>query len=70
MREVGEGYRTRIVLCHADIEESAETVNELNKLCFIHNFTLILAWSHEELARYLESLHIYEGSSPIIQFSF
>lgn len=61
MREVGEGYKTRLVLCHVDVEECGDTINELNKLCFVHSFTLILAWSNEELARYLESLHIYEG---------
>ena len=63
MRELGEGYKVRLVLCYVNMEECEETILELNKLCFQNRYTLILAWSLEEAARYIESFHIYEGRS-------
>lgn len=63
MREMGDGYKVRILLCRCDMDECTDTLLALNKLAFTRNFTLILAWSNEEAARYLESFHIYEGKS-------
>ena len=66
MREVEEGFKVRLVLCLVDNDECADTMLELNKLCFIREFTLLVATSKEEAARYLESFHIYEGKSSIL----
>lgn len=64
--EMGDAYKVRVLLCLVDVEGCEETIQTLNKLCFNRNFTLLLAWSKEELARYLECLHIYEGMYQIL----
>jgi DNA excision repair protein ERCC-1 len=54
-------YKLKIVLCQVDIEDTVQTLLELNKLCFTNRFTLILAWSPLEAGRYLETLKSYEN---------
>ena len=59
--ELRTDFDLRVLLCLVDIEDNASTLLQLNKLCVVSNFTLILAWSNEEAARYLETLKAYEG---------
>ena len=54
--ELRTDFDLRVLLCLVDIEDNASTLLALNKLCVINNMTLILAWSNEEAARYLEPL--------------
>jgi DNA excision repair protein ERCC-1 len=61
MKEIGTGFRLRIVLCQVDAEDNVKALLELNKLCFTHRFTLILAWSALEAGRYLETFKSYEN---------
>jgi DNA excision repair protein ERCC-1 len=61
LREMGKNYRTRILLTRVDAENTTAALLDLNKLCFSHDFTLLLAWSDFECARYLEALREYEG---------
>eukprot|EP01038_Epipyxis_sp_PR26KG_P012260 gene12260-16440_t len=63
IQEVGRSYRVRVLLVLVDDENNVSTLSELNKIAFSSEFTLILAWSNLEAARYLESLKIYEGKS-------
>jgi DNA excision repair protein ERCC-1 len=65
IREVGKNFRLRVLLvfCDVDDDESVKPLHELNKLCFNRNFTLLLCWSNEECARYLETLKNYENRS-------
>lgn len=44
-----------------DVEDNASILLFLNKLCCINNLTLILAWTEEEAARYLETFKAFEG---------
>lgn len=46
-----------------DDESNLATLQELNKIAFACDFTLILAWSNAECARYLETFKAYEGKS-------
>jgi DNA excision repair protein ERCC-1 len=61
MKEIGTSFRLRIVLCQVDVEDNVKALLELNKLCFTHRFTLILAWSAMEAGRYLETFKSYEN---------
>lgn len=53
----------RILLVFVDDESNITTLQELNKIAFACDFTLILAWSNAECARYLETFKAYEGKS-------
>jgi DNA excision repair protein ERCC-1 len=52
----------RILLVLVDLEDNAIVLQQLNKLAVLHNMTLILAWSEEEAARYLETYKYAEGN--------
>ena len=65
IRELGKTFRLRILLVLVDVDDdiSVKPLNELNKLCFNNDVTLLLCWSNEECARYLETLKLYENKS-------
>ena len=60
IREIGKAYRLRVVVCQVDTDDNMRALLELNKLCFSSSFTLILAWSALEAARYIETIKAFE----------
>ena len=67
IRQLGQAYDLRVLVCHVDIEDNVKSLGEINKICFTSDLTLILAFSEEEAARYIESLKAYQnkGSKSI-----
>jgi len=63
LREVGRNYRTRVLLVLVDDANCSKPLLELNRIGFVHDFTLVVAWSNVECSRYLEALKEYEGKS-------
>lgn len=61
MREIGKSFKLRILLLLVDTDDSVRAINELDKICFAHDFTLIISWSVLEVARYLETFKAYEN---------
>ena len=61
----------RVLLVYVDIDDFQDTVRELNKLCLFNKLTLILAWTNEQCANYLQNLKYVEkeASKRIIQGS-
>ena len=62
--ELKSDFEYRMLLCLVDIEDSAASILFLNDLCVQNNLTLILAWSEEEAARYLETVRAFDGKDP------
>ena len=61
LAELGHDFVTRILLVLVDVQDSANLLLQLNVLCVRHNLTLVLVWSDEEAARYLETYKALEG---------
>jgi len=59
--ELKSDFDLRILLCLVDVEDNASILLFLNKVCCINNLTMILAWSEQEAARYLETFKAFEG---------
>ena len=59
IEEVGKCFKLRILLLYVDDTDNITSLNELNRICFVSDFTLIAAWSNEECARYIETLKYY-----------
>jgi DNA excision repair protein ERCC-1 len=59
--ELKTDFTLRILLVLVDVEDNANTLAFLNKLAVVHNMTLMLAWSEEEAARYLETYKAFDG---------
>ena len=61
LRELGKSYTLRIVLVLIDIKDPDRTIRELTRVSFLLDFTILLSWSSEEAAKYLETLKVYEN---------
>lgn len=63
IKELGRAYDVRILLCLVDVKEPHHCIKELEKISIFANLTMILCWSNEEVARYLETYKAYEYKS-------
>ncbi|KRY92478.1 DNA excision repair protein ERCC-1 [Trichinella pseudospiralis] len=61
MKEVGHKYAVQVLFVLVDVMEPENTLRELNSVCYHAEWTLILAWSPEEVGEYIESYKIYEN---------
>ena len=61
----------RVLLLYVDVDDFQDTVRELNKLALFNSLTLVLGWTHEQCANYLQNLKAVEkeASKRIIQGS-
>lgn len=59
--ELQTDFKLRILLVLIDVEDNANTLLHLNKLAVVHSLTLLLAWTEEEAARYLETYKAFDG---------
>ena len=57
-------FKFQVLLVLVDAEDNAKALLSLNTLCVRHDFTLILAFSEQEAARYLESYKALDGKDP------
>jgi len=64
--ELKTDFTLRILLVLVDVEDNANTLLFLNKLAVTNNLTLLLAWSEEEAARYLETFKAFDGKDASI----
>ena len=62
--ELKSDFTFRMLLCYVDIQDVDNAVLFLNDLCCQNNLTLILAWSEEEAARYLETVKVFNNKDP------
>ena len=67
LRQWGGSFEVRVVLVQVDQDDVSQALSEINRLALLHDFTVVLAWSIQEAARYLETFKLYErkGSKEI-----
>ena len=54
-------FALRLLLCLVDVKDSVHSVRELTKVCLISDVTLLLAFSNDEAATYLETFKAYQN---------
>lgn len=54
-------YKTRVILALVDLVDSEKPLEEITKIAFDNNWSLILSWSVEEGGRYLETFKSWEN---------
>ncbi|GMF38913.1 unnamed protein product [Phytophthora fragariaefolia] len=59
-------YKIKLVLCFVDVDDNEVALREINRVALLSDFTLVLAWSWLEAARYLETFKAYENKSATI----
>ncbi|XP_075910585.1 DNA excision repair protein ERCC-1 isoform X3 [Petromyzon marinus] len=61
LKQLGQAFDLRVLLVQVDVKDPHHALKELAKMCILAECTLILAWSPEEVARYLETYKAYEN---------
>ncbi|KAI9179378.1 ssDNA endonuclease and repair protein rad10 [Blastocladiella emersonii ATCC 22665] len=64
LRGMSGSFDLRILLVLVDVADYQSSVRELTRTCIDSNLTLLLAWSNEECARYLEIYKSIEFKPP------
>ena len=54
-------HQLKILLIQCDVGEASQSLKELARLCLLYELTLLLSWTDEESAEYLETYKIMEG---------
>ncbi|KAM4636176.1 DNA excision repair protein ERCC-1-like isoform 1-T2 [Discoglossus pictus] len=60
LHHLGQSFALRVLLVQVDVKDPHHSLKELAKICILADCTLILSWSPEEAARYLETYKCYE----------
>lgn len=60
LQSLGKSFALRVLLVQVDVKDPQQALKELAKMCILADCTLVLAWSPEEAARYLETYKAYE----------
>ncbi|GAA5955960.1 hypothetical protein JCM21900_002631 [Sporobolomyces salmonicolor] len=61
---LGQSYSLRIVLVQCDADNHTAAMRELTKICIVNGYTLLVAWSPQEVGRYLETYKQFERKPP------
>lgn len=64
MRAIGSGYRLKVLMLMVDVSEAKVPLRELTKFAVHADATLMVCWSFEEAARYVESFKVLRNKSP------
>mmetsp|Transcript_13042 Transcript_13042/g.19191 ORF Transcript_13042/g.19191 Transcript_13042/m.19191 type:complete len:366 (-) Transcript_13042:1991-3088(-) len=64
--ELKTDFKLRVLMVLVDVDDNANFLLFLNRLAVIHSLTLILAWSEEEAARYLETYKAFDGKDAAL----
>ena len=64
--ELGHDFQLRVLLVLVDVQDNAPALLQLNALCVTNKLTLILAWTAEEAARYLETYKALHGKDASV----
>ncbi|GBG24030.1 DNA excision repair protein ERCC-1 [Hondaea fermentalgiana] len=62
--ELKRDFKLRLVFCVVDIQNCQTPLMMLTSLASANEFTVILCWSQQECARYLETFKLYERKAP------
>lgn len=64
IKQLGRLYELRVLLVLVDMLQCTRLLQELAKLALTADLTMIVTWSNEEAAKYLETFKAYENKSP------
>lgn len=64
INKLGNMYTLRILLVLCDTEQPDKHIKELTKVALVNKLTIMVAWSSEEVASYLERYKAFEHKSP------
>lgn len=60
----GGPFELRVLLVQIDVKEPHHALRQLMRIAILAELTIMLAWSHEEAGRMLETYKLFEGKTP------
>eukprot|EP01080_Neovahlkampfia_damariscottae_P004280 gene4280-7616_t len=66
IKSLGSLFSLRVILCKVDCSDYETSLQSLNELTFLGDCTLVLSWSDQEAAKYVELYKIYENKSATL----
>jgi len=64
IQKLAHMYTLRVLLVLCDVNDHQPAIKELTKVALVNRMALIVAWSPEEAARYLETYKAFEHKPP------
>ncbi|ORY89614.1 restriction endonuclease type II-like protein [Leucosporidium creatinivorum] len=64
IKNLAHSYALRLMIVHCDVDNHQAAMKELTKVCIVNEYTMIVAWSAQEVARYLEIYKSFERKPP------
>lgn len=64
LKKLGHSYELRVLLVQCDVKDPQHALRELASIALLSDCTLLVAWSTEAAARYLETYKSYEDKPP------
>ena len=64
LKQLGHSYDLRVLLVQVDVKDPYHSLKELARICILADCTFLLAWTPEEVARYLETYKSFENKPP------
>lgn len=64
LKLLGKTFELRVLLVQVDVKDPHNALKTLTRICLLANLTLMLAWSHEEAGKIIETYKLYENKPP------
>ncbi|KAA1080979.1 ssDNA endonuclease and repair protein rad10 [Puccinia graminis f. sp. tritici] len=64
LKKLIKAYDLKILLCLCDSNDHEVVMKDITKTCMVNEFTLIVAWSNAEIARYIQLFKSFEKRPP------
>jgi len=64
LKQLANSFTLRVMLVQVDVKDPHHSLKELANMCILADCTLILAFTHEEAGRYLETYKSFENKPP------
>jgi len=64
LNKLHKTYDLRLLLCLCDSNDHETVLKDITKTCMTNEFTLIVAWSNAEIARYIQLFKSFEKRPP------
>jgi len=64
LKKLHKTYDLRLLLCLCDSNDHETVLKDITKTCMTNEFTLIVAWSNAEIARYIQLFKSFEKRPP------
>lgn len=64
IQKLGRSFDLRVLLVMNDVHDSQTDIRDLSRMALINDLTIVMAWTNEEAANYIEMYKLFEKKPP------